>query len=50
MYNMEVINKATKITSSINYQEGSVIIRNKKDITLNTDVYNKCQRIFKDGK
>jgi len=30
---MEIINYATKITYSINYQEGSVIIRNKKDIT-----------------
>jgi hypothetical protein len=50
MYNMEIINYATKITYSRNYQEGSVIIRNKKDITLNTDFYNKCQRIFKDGK
>lgn len=50
MYNMDIINYATKTTSSINYQEGSVIIRNKKDITLNTNVYTKRERIFENGK
>jgi len=50
MYNMEIIDYATKITSSRNYQEGSVIIRNKNDITLNTNVYTKRERIFKNGK
>jgi hypothetical protein len=50
MYNMEVINKATKITSSRNYQEGSVLIKKNDNITLNTNVYNKRERIFENGK
>jgi DNA polymerase family B len=50
MYNMEIIDYATKITSSRNYQDGSVIIRKKNDITLNTNVYTKRERIFKNGK
>jgi hypothetical protein len=47
---METIDYATKITSSRNYQEGSVIIRKKNDITLNTNIYNKRERIFENGK
>jgi hypothetical protein len=50
MYNMEVINKATKITSSRNYQEVSVLIKKNDNITLNTNVYNKRERIFENGK
>lgn len=50
MYNMETIDYATKITSSRNYQEGSVVIRKNNDITLNTNIYNKRERIFENGK
>jgi len=46
MYNMCIIDYATKTSSHRNYKEGSVTINTKKNIKLNPQYYSKRRRVF----
>lgn len=49
MYNMEIIENATRTSSHRDYREGSVIITDDK-IKLNPASYTKRERIFENGE